>query len=73
MSSEMLSEMPKALSRYLIWRVVESAQVGGLANLRNVSALSSGSGRGEAGNFGQNKGVRMVVRKEISSVISFHT
>ena len=72
MSSEMLSEMPKALSRYMIWRVVESAQVGGIANLRTVSALS-GSGRGEAGNFGQNKGVRMVVRKEISSVILFHT
>ena len=64
----MLSEMPKALSRYLIWRVVESAQVGGLANLRNVSALSSGSGRREAGNFGQDQGVRMV-REEIFLVI----
>ena len=64
----MLSEMPKALSRYLIWRVVESAQVGGIANLRNVSALSSGSGRGEAGNFGQDQGVRMV-REEIFLVI----
>ena len=51
----------------MIWRVSESAEVGGLANLRTVAALS-GSGRGEAGTFGQNQGVS-TVSKDISSVI----
>ena len=69
MSSEMLSEMSKALSRYMIWRVVESSQVGGFANLRTAAALS---GRGEAGVFGQKEGARMV-RKETSLLISLQT
>ena len=48
----------------MIWRVVESAQVGGLTNLRAVAALS-GSGKREKGQFGKNQGVKMV-SKEIS-------
>ena len=60
--------MSKALSRYLIWRVSESAEVGGIANLRTVAALS---GRGEAGTIGQSQGVSMV-SKDISLVISFY-
>ena len=57
------------LHRYMIWRVVESAQVGGIANLRTKAALS-GSGKEGMFDFDRNQGVR-TVSKDISLVISF--
>jgi len=43
--------------KYMIWRVVESAQVGGIANLRTKAALS-GSGKEGMFDFDRNQGVR---------------
>ena len=60
--------MSKSICRYLMWRVVASGDVGGVANLR-AAAVLSGSGSGEAPMFGQDQGVSMVGKDLVENII----
>ena len=58
--------MSKSICRYLMWRVVASGDVGGVANLRAAAVLS---GSGEAPMFGQDQGVSMVGKDLVENII----